>query len=123
MGSFLYTKTEEQLQRARGLIRIAGWVALLSLLLIIIGVFSFRVFQLRIPGDPGGIGFSGLLISGGLALFGGSTIREDREARNHVGDDPIRNPLSYGMRYAGWLLLLFSVVTLVFHFTSSTSLN
>jgi len=121
MAEFIYRKTEEQLQRARKLTRIAGRIALgsiafLILLLLVLlplgWVFHLqiqvgRVFDYLIFVVP-----AGLFLSGGLGLIGASTFREDDEVRRHTGNAPIINPFSQGMRSSGWILIVFSVAAI-----------
>ena len=121
MAEFIYRKTEEQLQRARKLTRIAGRIALGSLAFLILLLFVVlpfgwlfhlqiqigRFFDYLVLVVP-----AGLFLSAGLALIGSSTIREDYEVRSHTGNDAIINPFSQGMRSSGWILIVFSVAAI-----------
>ena len=120
MSDVLTAKTEEELQRARRLIRRAGRIALGTILFLIVFLlfdWIVQLFQLRVDekvfhiilGFVGG----GLFLSAGLALIGASTIWEDREVREHTGNRPIYNPFSQGARSSGWIFLLLSAGSIV----------
>jgi len=122
MAEFIYRKTEEQLQRAGKLTRIAGRIALGSIsffiLLLVVLLPLGWVFHLQIQ-----IGWifdylilvvpAGLFLSAGLGLIGASTFREDDEVRRHTGNSPIINPFSQGMRSGGWIFIVFSVAAVI----------
>ena len=120
MSDVLTAKTEEELQRARRLIRRAGRIALGTILFLSVFALFARIvqrFQLIVDPKVGliilGLVGGGLFLSAGLALIGASTIWEDREVRGHTGNDPIYNPFSQGARSSGWIFLLFSAASIV----------
>lgn len=122
MADFIYRKSEEQLQRAGKLTKIAGRIALgslaffilLLLVLLPLGwVFHLQsqigwIFDYLILVVP-----AGLFLSAGLGLIGASTFREDDEVRRHTGNTPIINPFSQGMRGGGWIFIVFSVAVMI----------
>ena len=114
MSGYLTEKTDAELARARKIRRIGGYVALVSLLPVIVAILFFQLFQIRLPEYLISITGSGVLLGVGLAMLGTSTIIENWEARRYKGSGTVYNPFSVGMRQtAWWILVLFAPGVLV----------